>query len=59
MDKALPFSFGCYWNINGDSNNLVCPIKDTKFYVSVVTLAAKGNQKLSTRFSEEFERSVC
>ena len=33
-------------------------MKDTKVYVPVVTLSAKGNQKLSKLFSKWFERSV-
>ena len=41
-----------------DFNNAIFSIKHTKFYVPVVTLLAKGNQKLSKRLSNEFERSV-
>ena len=33
-------------------------MKDTKFYVPVITLSAKGNQKLSKLLSKQFEISV-
>ena len=33
-------------------------MKDTKLYVSVVTLSAKDNQKLSKRLSKGYERSI-
>ena len=46
-------------NANADSNNIIFTIKDTKLYVSVVTLSAKDNQKLSKLLSKGFERSVC
>ena len=45
-------------NNNADSNNIVFTIKDTKLYNPVVTLPAKGNQKLSKLLSKWFERSV-
>ena len=44
-------------NANADSNNIVFTIKDTKLYNPVVTLPAKGNQKLS-KLSKWFERSA-
>ena len=31
---------------NADSNNIIFTIKDTKLYVSVVSLSAKNKQKL-------------
>ena len=37
-------------NANGNSNNIIFTIKDAKLYVPVITLSAKGNQKLSKRF---------
>ena len=43
-------------NVNG--NNIIFTIKDTKLYVSVVTLSARDNQKLSKLHSKGFERSV-
>ena len=47
-------------NANGsnDDNNIIFTIKDTKLYVPVVTLSARGNQKLSKLLSEGFERSA-
>ena len=46
-------------NVNNiDSNNIIFTIKDTKFYVPVVTLSARDNQKLSKLLSKGFERSV-
>ena len=43
---------------NGNSNNIIFTIKDTKLYVPLVTLPAKGNQKLSKPLSKGYERSV-
>ena len=43
---------------NANSDNTVFNIKDTKFYVPVVTLSAKDYQKLSKLLSKGFERSV-
>ena len=34
-------------NNDTNSNNIIFTIKDTKLYVSVVTLSARDNQKLS------------
>ena len=45
-------------NANGNSNNIIFTIKDAKLYVPVITLSAKGNQKLSKRFCKGSERSV-
>ena len=41
-----------------NSNNTIFTIKDTKFYVPVITLSAKDNQKLWKLLSKGFERSV-
>ena len=40
------FSFDCVKNDGADSNDSIFTIRDTKFYVSVVTLFEKDNQKL-------------
>ena len=46
-------------NVNNiDSNNIIFTIKDTKFYVPVVTLSARDNQKLSKLLIKGFERLV-
>ena len=43
---------------NGNSNDVIFTIKDTKWCVPVATISAKNNQKLSTFFSKGLERSV-
>ena len=45
-------------NDNGNDYNVIFIIKDTKLYVPVVTLSARGNQKLTKLLSKEFERSI-
>ena len=45
-------------NNNDYANNIIFTIKDTKLYVPVVTLSARGNQKLSKLLSKGFDRSV-
>ena len=45
-------------NDNGNANNIIFTIKDTKLYVPVVTISAKDNQKLSKHPTKGFERSV-
>ena len=42
-------------NDNDNSNNIIFTIKDPKLYVSVVTLPAKHNQKLSKLLSKRFK----
>ena len=41
-----------------DSNDIILIIKDIKLYVSVVTLSARDNQKLSKLVSKGFGRLV-
>ena len=41
-----------------NSNSIIFTTEDTKYYVSVVSLSARDNQKLSKRLSKVFERSV-
>ena len=43
--------------IDIDSNDIIFTVKD-KSIVTVVTLSAKDNQKLSKRLRKEFERQV-
>ena len=45
-------------NVDANVNNIIFTIEDTKLYVLVVTLSARGNQKLSKLLSKGFERSV-
>ena len=45
-------------NANGNDENTIFTIKDTKLYVPVVTLSARDNQKLSKVLNKGFERSV-
>ena len=55
MDKAL-----CNKNDNANAHcNIVSfTTKDKKFYVPVVILSAKDNQKLSKPFSKGFESII-
>ena len=46
-------------NTSTNCNNIIFTIKDTKLYVSVVTVSAKDDQKLSKLLSKEYEGSVC
>ena len=43
-------------NTNGNPDNIIFTITDTKLYVPVVTLSARDNQKLSKFLSKEFEK---
>ena len=45
-------------NDNDSDDDVVFTIKDTKLHVSVVTLSARVNQKVSKLLSKGFERSV-
>ena len=45
-------------NVNGNDDNTIFTIKDTKSYVPVVTLSARENKKLTKFLSKGFERSV-
>ena len=45
-------------NTNGNPNNLIFAIKDTKLYIPAVKLSVKDNQKLSKLLDKGFERPV-
>ena len=45
-------------NANGDNANIIFTVKDTKLYVSVVTLSGRDSQKLTKLLSKGFGRSV-
>ena len=45
-------------NDNNDAGNIIFSNKDTKLYVSVVTLPARDNQKLPKLLSKGFEELV-
>ena len=45
-------------NANGNDDNIIFTIKDTKLYVPAVTLSLRDNQKLTKLLSKGFERSV-
>ena len=45
-------------NNDTNSNDIIFTIKYTKWFVPVVTLLAKYNQKLSKLLGKRFERSV-
>ena len=44
--------------VNAGSNSIIFTIKDTKLYVSIVILSAKGNRKLSKLPCKGLERTV-
>ena len=58
--KYCIFSAAGAENVNNiDSINIIFTIKDTKLYVLLITLSARDNQKVSSKFlSKGFERSV-
>ena len=63
VELKLKWTNPCVLSSNGNdsdanSNNIIFTIKDTKLFVPVVTLSAKGNRRLSKLFSKGFERSV-
>ena len=45
-------------NADANSNNFIFIIKDTKFYVTSITLSAKGYQNLWKILCKRFERSL-
>ena len=45
-------------NDKNNDNGVIFAIKDTKLYISLVTLSARDNQKLSKRLSKGSERPV-
>ena len=57
MGKVLCLSAAGVDNTDANLNN-ISTIKNTKLYVSVVTLSTWGNQKLSKLLTKTFERSV-
>ena len=64
IESKLKWTKYCVSSANGNTNddansyNIMFAIKDTKQYIAVVTLSAKGNQKLIKILSKVFERSV-
>ena len=52
------FSLGDNNNTDANPNNIIFTSKDTKLYVSVVTLSVRDNQKLSKPIRKRFWRSV-
>ena len=58
MDNVLSFACRCCRYVNGNVNDIILIIKDTKLYVPVVTLTARDNQKLSILLGKGFKRSV-
>ena len=45
-------------NTDANSNNIIFTMKDTKFYVPIVTLSSKDNQTLSRLLSKGILRPV-
>ena len=64
VELKIKWTKYCVWsapgadNANVNSNNIIFTIKKSKLYVSVVTVLARENQKLSKRLNNRFERSV-
>ena len=63
MEKVLCFFAAVLFATGADnndtnSNNVFITTEDTRLYVPVLTLLARGNQKLSKLLSKGFERSV-
>ena len=58
MDKTLCFNLDCQFNTNDNPTRIIFTIKDTKLFIAIITLSAKGNQKLWKLLSERFERFV-
>ena len=58
MTKYCVLSVNRNDNDDDNDNNFIFTIKDTKLYVSVVTLSTRDNQKLSKLLNKVFERSV-
>ena len=56
--KPCVLSVSATNNANGNNDDIIFTIKDTKLYVPVVTLSARDNQKLSKLLSKGFERSA-
>ena len=54
----------CVLSANGNDNddaicnNIILTTKDSKLYVPILTLSAKGNQKLTKIMGKGLERSV-
>ena len=57
-EKYFVLAAAGFDNVDEVSNNTIFSIKSTDLYVLVVTLSAKGNQKLSKLLGKGFERSV-
>ena len=61
VELQLKWTNHCILGGNGNDNDnvnyIIFTIKDTKLNIHVVTLTAKGNQKLSKRLSKGLERS--
>ena len=55
--KHCVFSIAGTDNANGNNDNNIFAIEDTKLYVPVVTVSARDNQKLLKLLSKGFERS--
>ena len=58
VELKLKWTNNCLSSANGNDNTDPNDIRDTKYYVSMVTLSAKDNKKLSKLLRKGFERSV-
>ena len=54
----FPLSANHNYNDDGNFNNIIISIKDTKFYVPALTISPNDNRKVTKLPSKRFERSV-
>ena len=58
MDKVCVLSAAGADNTSANPNIIIFTIKDTKYYVAVVTLSPRDDQILSKLLDKGFEQSV-
>ena len=54
----FPLSANDNYNDDGNFNNIIISIKDTKFYVPALTISPNDNRKVTKLPSKRFEKSV-
>ena len=58
LKKQCVFALTVNNNTNGNADKIIFTMKDTKLYVTGVTLSRKDNRKLIKRLKKVFKRSV-